>query len=238
MKNNFTGGVMKNAQKANLISRWKKVYAAEQSETGTAVPQKEACTQPEASSKIPVIFRLSRFEHPEDFERMQFVIKACVKYAVCPYKTVLHVEQTRTGSRLVACDGVRLHFAEIAVKIKSGDYKPTVTKDAIILGQPLPDIRFPDWTKVIPVKTRKRGVINLKDAGFGRDRDKTEKLSLAFASLAKQIGEPVNLRFLEDLPKREWAVYSQGEKQKAILLKEKAAEDKLFAVIMPIPQAA
>ena len=69
------------------------------------------------SGNKPVTFQLSRTENPEDFERMSFVVKARAKASDRPFKTVLHVEQTRTGSRLVATDGLRLHVAEISKKM-------------------------------------------------------------------------------------------------------------------------
>jgi hypothetical protein len=77
---------------------------------------------------------------------------------------------------------------------------------------------------------------------MGRDRKETEKLSLAFNDFVRKTGEPVNLRYLEDLTKREWTVHCQNEKRRAIVLKEKTGKDDSsgvpLAVLMPIPQAA
>jgi hypothetical protein len=105
-------------------------------------------------------------------------------------------------------------------------------------------IRFPHWNTAIPEKTEKRGVINLTETGLGKNRKETEKLSLAFNSFVKQTGEPVNLRYLEDLTKCEWVVFCQDGKRRAIVLRERHGgpdmpDDKgPVAVIMPIPQAA
>jgi hypothetical protein len=101
-------------------------------------------------------------------------------------------------------------------------------------------IKFPIWTKAIPEKVEKRGVINLADTGLGKDRKENEKLSLVFNSFVKQTGEPVNLRYLEDLTKRVWVFYCQNEKRRAIMLKENGKPDDKnpLAVILPIPQAA
>ncbi|MDR2052051.1 MAG: hypothetical protein LBP80_01430 [Treponema sp.] len=243
---------MKHATPASLASKWKKAFPKKEEDASTAVKNLPAKNdEPETAGpalalirKEPVTFRLSRLENPEDFERMRFVVKACARTADVPFKTVLHVEQTRTGSRLVACDGLRLHLAEISKKIKSGDYKPRVAKDCVSLGVPLEGVRFPAWAKAIPEKTEKRGVINLEKTGMGKDRKETEKLSIVFNSFVRQTGEPVNLRYLEDLTKREWTIYCQGEKQKAIVLKEghgkmEAPDVKSpLAVILPIPKAA
>jgi hypothetical protein len=240
---------MKRETTASLVSKWKKAFSG-----GNAIPVEDETSQqqdkpnPKEASltlikKEPVTFLLSRFDNPDDFERMLFVVKACARNGSFPFKNVVHVEQTRTGSRLVATDGLRLHVAEISKKIKSGEYKSHIAKDAIGLGKPLEGVKFPAWAKAIPENTEKRGVINLANSGMGKDRKETEKLSIAFNSFVKQTGEPVNIRYLEDLTKREWAIYCQNGKRKAIVLKEKSGNMDTgtkgpLAVILPIPQAA
>jgi hypothetical protein len=211
-----------------------------------ASPKKKAAKKPstkKAKAKTtpsaliqrkPVGVVISRKENPDDFTRTLFVLKACSNDKTYEYLTVLHIEPTKKGSRLIATDGRRLHVAEISVRIKGGDYRPVITKDAISFGEPVGGIKFPNWSKVVPGKTRKRGVINLAHTGMGKDRKETDNLSLAFNTLVKQTGEPVNVRYLEDLTKKEWAVYCQGEKQKAIVLKESNSEMDTFAVIMPL----
>jgi hypothetical protein len=105
-----------------LIAAWKDTFSKGK---GDAVEVKSTAVQTGLQSKVPalalvsknpVTFRLSRLENPKDFELMSFVVKACAKTAEVPFKTVLHVEQSSTGSRLVACDGLRLHAAEISKK--------------------------------------------------------------------------------------------------------------------------
>ena len=175
---------------------------------------------------------------------MSFVVKACSKNGDESYKKVLHVEQSRKGSRLVASDGFRLHVAEITQKIKSGDYKPYATKDIITLGEPVPDVKFPAWSKAIPQDTKRLGVINLEKSGLGKDRKETEKLTVALQSFSKQTGETINLRFLNDLTKKEWTVYSKGKGLNGIVLREKNGRfaeldsKNPVAVIVPIPKAA
>jgi hypothetical protein len=219
---------MKRETTASLAAKWKKAFSG-----SNDIPVGEE----------PVTFQLSRLENPGDFERMLFVVKACARNGRFPFKNVIHIERTKTGSRLVATDGLRLHVAEISKKVKSGEYKPHIAKDTISIGKPLSGIRFPAWAKAIPENTEKRGVINLANSGMGRDRKETENLSIAFNSFVKQVGEPVNLRYLEDLTKREWAIYCQDGKRKAIVLKEKSGNMDTgtkgpLAVILPIPQAA
>jgi len=239
---------MKRKKPNGLIAVWKDTFSREK-ETAIEVENttKQTVGQENGANlvlirKTPVTFRLSRLDNPEDFERMSFVIKAIAKDGDTRFKTVLHVERIRRGSRLIASDGLRLHVAEITKRIKSGNYKPHVTKDVITLGNPIEGIKYPSWSKVIPEKTVQKGIINLKNSSMGKDRKETEKLSLAFNDFLRKAGEPVNLRYLEDLTKQIWVVFCRTEKHGAILLKEKNgyadSSGAPMAVIMPIRQAA
>jgi hypothetical protein len=190
------------------------------------------------AKKTPATFHIRRQDNPELFERMAFVIKACSKDPRRKFLLVLHVEQIRNGSWLVASDGKRLHAAFAAVKIRSGDYKPALTKDAVVLREPTTGIAFPDWRRVIPNDVAQRGVIDLADSGWGKNCGQTEKLSAAFNAFVRQTGEVINLRYLEDLAKRKWSIHCQREKSQAIMLKAEGAQEDMFAVIMPLPQTS
>jgi hypothetical protein len=233
----------------NLIAKWKGTFSKGEVKTAET---KNMAKQAEGQPNVPALtlikkdtasFQLSRMRNPKDFEIMNFVVKAILKTAEVSSKTVLHVERSKTGSRLVACDGSRLHFAEISMKIKSGNYKPHVTKDTITLGDPIEGISFPSWANAIPENAEKRGVINLKESGLGKNRRETDRLSIAFHTLTKETGETVNVRFLEDLTKREWAIYKQ-EGRRAIILRQKTGRigDTEYkgpvAIIMPVAEAA
>jgi hypothetical protein len=232
---------MKRDTPNSLISKWKQAFSGKENKPSEAKssPKQDAAALT-LIKKAPVTFKLSRLENPKDFELMGFVCRAITKTSDKQFRTVLHVEQTRKGSRLVACDGLRMHVAEISKKIKSGDYKVHATKDEIILGEPVTGIKFPAWSKGIPEKTVKRGVINLEKSGISRNRNETENLSIALNTFAQQTGETVNIRHLEDLTKREWVVYCQKEKNKAIVLKQKGNKNNEpdakspVAVILPI----
>jgi len=237
---------MERKKSSSLFDKWKNsdsMENAEKSETET--PQEQGGAMDKGPSialvkKEPVTFQLSRSENPKDFELMSFVIKVCSKNGVRQFVKVLHVEKTSTGSCLVACDGIRMHVAEISQKIESGDYEPYATKNIIRLGEPIKDISFPNWSKLIPEKIEKRGVINLEKSGLGKDLDETGNLSLAFSFLVEKTGEAVNLRFLEDLTKQEWTVYSQDKEGGAIVLIQKGSKvgetavEYPLAVIMPL----
>jgi len=211
------------------------------------LPKKQGVGKPKGRPLKPVrktpVFQLSREENPEVFDLMSFVIKVCTKDAERPFTEFLHVEQIKTGSRIVACDRFRLHVAEIPKRIKSGDYKPHLTKDLITLGEPVAKVKFPSWSKVIPEDAEKRGIIDLERSGLGKDWKESEKLTLAYSSFEKQTGEVINIRYLEDLAKQKWAVYRHPAK-KIIMFKQQnsnAGEPEPMyplAVILPIQKAA
>lgn len=186
--------------------------------------------------KEPITFQVRRLENPSDFERMAFVTKACSNDPKHKPLMVLHVEQIRDGSWLIATDGKRLHAALIPAKIRSGDYKPMITKDAISLGEPVTGIMFPNWRRVIPGTTVQRGMIDLADSSWGKDWKGTEQLSIAFNTFVMQTGEIVNLRYLEDLAKKKWSIHCQREKNRAIMLKAEEVKYDMFAVIMPLAE--
>jgi hypothetical protein len=185
----------------------------------------------------PVTFQINRKDRADDFDRMAFVIKAVSKDADKKYYTVLHVEPTPAGSRLVATDGQRLHVAETSLQIKGGDYRPLVTRDCIRLGKSVKGIVFPNWRAVVPENTGRRGAINLEDTGMGKDLNQTERMSRAFNSFVKQTGELINLRFLEDLTRKTWSVHCQSAKGRPVVLREEGAKMDTFAVIMPLQEA-
>jgi hypothetical protein len=199
--------------------------------TGPALVRKNT------SRTTPIVF--SPQKNREEYEQVRFVLKACGKTTddKTRFKTVLHVEQTHDGSRLVATDGQRLHIAVIETRIKNGEYMPVITKETITLGEPVKSIPFPNWTRVMPDKTKKRLTIDLEKTSMGKDKSETEKLSRTYSVLVKKTGEMVNLRYLEDLTKKEWTVYCQAEPQKAILFKETGSKRETVAVIMPLSAA-
>jgi DNA polymerase III sliding clamp (beta) subunit (PCNA family) len=183
---------------------------------------------------------IKKAENQDEFERALFVCKARATDKNRQSLNVVHVERTKSGSHLVATDGRRLHVTEIGKRIPSGDYQPVITKDSIAFGQPLPDSSFPNWARVVPgqADTVRKGVLDLANTGIGRTAESTEKLSAEFGSFVRKTGTAVNLRYLEDLTKTDWVVCAPKEKGKALLLKQKSDPDKIFAVIMPLRDAA
>jgi hypothetical protein len=200
-------------------------------------PVKPGTDSPGPVKREPVTFLFSRAKDPEGFERAAFVIRACSADPRRRNLSVLHVERARSGSRLVATDGLRLHVCEIPERIQAGDYKPAVTKDLIRLAGPVTGVMFPEWAKAVPARAIERGVINLEETGMGNDRNLTEKLSLAFNSFVRMTGAIINLRYLEDLTKTAWSVHCQSG-SRAILLKQEGAKTRAYAVILPLRETA
>jgi len=205
----------------------KKTVQAQTRPVPANVPRRHTATR----NTIPVhaghteIFTPSR--NKEEFEKILFVLRACDKHGSSPFTKALHVEQTKSGSRLIASDGKRMHVASIKTRVKPGDYNPAVTKDAIRLGKPIRDVHFPNWERVVPKDTLPCGNLNLSNT------DISEK-SPAYDSFVRQAGEQVNPQYLADLTKKTWALYRQKVKRKALLLKEIGAKAETYAVIMPL----
>jgi hypothetical protein len=234
---------MKRETSTNPVSRWKQVFSPEKTGgTAAGLPPKKDEPVPGTSlaliRKTLVIFRIYRVENPDEFERVLFVCKARSNDSRHPFAALVHVEWTRTGTRLVACDGLRLHVAEIKARIPKGDYKPAVTKDLITFGEPVEGIVFPGWKNIIPEAAVSKGTLNLGDTGIGRNPKLAAGLSLAFNDLLKKTGEVVNLRYLDDLPKKEWNVRVHKDRKTVILLEQKDAAKETYAVFVPLAKAA
>jgi hypothetical protein len=177
-------------------------------------------------------------DEDHDLENVQFVLKATSEDRTHPYTGMVHVERTRSGSRLVCTDGRRLHVAEIAARIGEGEYLPVVTRTSVILKGPHFDGKFPNWRRIMPVKTIEKGTINLEKTALGKNTGLSGSLSIVYSQVVAKTGEVVNIRYLDDLPKKEWKLMSQAGRLKPILFQRSEAGKELFAVIMPMDAAA
>jgi hypothetical protein len=175
---------------------------------------------------------ISRLRNPDDYDRAQFVCKACSRHDGRPFTAVIHVEPMKTGSRLIGTDGRRLHVAEVKTLIKPGDYKPLITKDCINFSKPDTDVQFPNWSRVVPEQVRKRGIIDLATVQ-GPKAVKADKLSAVSNSFKRQTGETVNPDFFKDLPKIEWEIYTQEKEHQAFILKPQGNQKGFYAVMVP-----
>ncbi len=173
-----------------------------------------------------------------DYENALFVLKSMSDDESRPFMCVIHVEEAEQGSRLVCTDGRRLHYADISIKIPAGDYKPVTTKNEIILKGPIDAGSFPNWKRVVPEDGLDRGSFNLEKTSTGKNLSLNAGFSLAFAQLIEKTGEVVNLRYLDDLPKKEWQLFSLEAKNRPLVFKRAVDGKETVAVIMPMSTAA
>lgn len=173
-----------------------------------------------------------------NFERAAFVCKARAVDRERPYASVVHVERTRTGSRLVATDGkTRLYVASVRCRIPGGNYKPVVLQDRIVFGKPVSGINFPDWPKAVPKNAAKSGTVSLEKTGKGNAVAKAGEISLAANILSARTGLVVNTRHIAELPKTAWTVYKEPGFGK-VVVRQQGEEDNAFAVFIPVGKAA
>ena len=87
-----------------------------------------------STNRKNVLYSFTPFHNKEEFEKILFVLRACDNSeGSTTFTNVLHVENTRNGSRIVATDRKRMHVTDISARLKPGNYKASVTKDRITL---------------------------------------------------------------------------------------------------------
>ncbi|MCL2442642.1 MAG: hypothetical protein FWD13_04160, partial [Treponema sp.] len=191
------------------------------------IPYKRIPVRNTTQNRRTALYTFTPTKNQKEFDKILFVLRACNKTnSGTEFTNVLHVEQTKNGSRLIATDGKRMHVTEIGLRIKPGNYKHVITKEAIKLEKPFKNIDYPNWERVIPVNVTRRGYLNIVDTGI-------EGKNKASESFTQTTGEKVNPDYLADLSKKLWVVYCQNEKRKAVLLKDYNAKET-YAVIMPL----
>ena len=177
---------------------------------------------------------VSKVHIPEDFEKTLFVVRAFDKSNPTKFTSVLHAENARSGSRIIATDGKRMHVAVIKIRIPAGNYVPSVQRNCITLHQVESIQTFPNWKCVIPEKLRFKAELDLTQTSRLEKEKNGEKMSVAYNTLISKSGRLINLHFLEELPKRKWKLYSENEKNKVLVLRDSEEEDSLYAVIAPL----
>ena len=112
-------------------------------------------------------YTITRQQNYKDYERIMFCLKALgndsgyhcnIDVAARNNAYYLHVENGRTGSRLIATDGKRLHFANLSIKIPAGNYQPVIKDYSIYFGTSK-DIAFPAWKNVVPKDADYKGLL-------------------------------------------------------------------------------
>ena len=181
------------------------------------------------NEKITVI---TRAKSRANYEKIVFCMKAMGNVASSLFTRYMHIENTRTGSRIVCTDGKRLHVANISVRIPAGNYQPELKDNCITFRNPA-DIIFPAWKNVIPEETVFKGTVSLDGLTAGTKSERDEKFSAVYCSFLANAGFSVNMGFLKDLPSAKWNIFAQSGRKKLVKL-ENATDRNQFAVFVPL----
>ena len=174
----------------------------------------------------------TRNQNYKDFEKLLFCMKAMGGKQNVLFTRYMHIENTRTGSRIVCTDGKRLHAANINARIPAGNYQPEIKDNSIVFQNPS-DIVFPSWKCIVPENVKLKGTLNLKTLGNGTKSERDEKFSSAYCSFLFDTGFNVNIGFLKDLSNAEWKIFTQNGKMKLVML-ENSEDKNQFAVFVPL----
>lgn len=175
---------------------------------------------------------ITQSKNPVDYGKILFCMKAMGDKNGAPFTRFMHIENARTGSRIVCTDGKRLHAANIRCRIPAGNYQPEVKENCVHFKNPS-DIFFPAWKNVLPEDAKPKGTVNLEDVGTGTKEERDEKFSSAYCSFLFDTGINVNMGFLRDLPSAKWNIFAQGDGKKLVML-EKTDDKTQFAVFAPL----
>jgi hypothetical protein len=183
------------------------------------------------------------FKTADDFQRVVFVCKALStdRHDVRHFKFVVKVEKIldinkNEVSRLIATDGSRMHIAEIDWSIPPGLYYVNVKKDVITFQEQYPseDDFYPNWQRLLgefSKDTKEICSVDLANTSLTKHIVKNGELSRQFATIIRQAGNVINIRYLDDLAKISWKLYRNANDKKFIF---KLNSDKeLIALIMP-----
>ncbi len=169
---------------------------------------------------------------PANYGRILFCMKAMGGGRTQPFTRYMHVENARSGSRIVCTDGKRLHVAVISARIPAGNYRPEARDGSVRFGKP-EDVAFPSWRNVVPEAVLPKGTVDLEDAGNGTRTERDEKFSRTYCAFLFDTGINVNIGFLRDLPSAKWKVFTQGGKNRLVKL-ENTEDKNQFAVFVPL----
>lgn len=175
---------------------------------------------------------VSKAQHFKDYKKLLFCMKAMGGKENVLFTRYMHIENTRSGSRIVCTDGKRLHVANIDAHIIAGNYQPEIKDNCIVFRNPV-NIVFPSWKCIVPENVKLKGTLNLKELGTGTKSERDEKFSSAYCSFLFDTGLNVNIGFLKDLASAEWKIFTQNGKRKLVML-ENSEDKNQFAVFVPL----
>lgn len=176
---------------------------------------------------------ISRQKDYKNYERVMFCIKAMGKGSDPLFTQYLHVENTRSGSRIVCTDGKRLHVANLSVRISAGNYQPVVKDYSVCFGHPC-NIIFPAWKNIVPEDAEYKGVMELGGIGVGSKSERDAKFTNIYCSFLSETGFDVSIGFIKDLPNDSWKIYTKMGRNRLVMLKNCNDSENKLAVFAPL----
>ncbi|MGL4985711.1 MAG: hypothetical protein ACRC5H_01060 [Treponemataceae bacterium] len=180
---------------------------------------------------------ITRKDHYKDYEKLLFCIKALGKTDDPLFTRYLHIENSRVGSRVITTDGKRLHLCKTHMKLPQGNFIPILNNYTITLDSSV-DIPFPSWKNIIPENPDYKGVLNLEELGADASMSKDEKFTSVYCHLLSTTGFNINIKYVKDLPKINWNVFTKKGKNNLIILKNKKDEECQQVIFVPVRASA
>ena len=175
---------------------------------------------------------ITKAKSRENYEKIMFCMKAMGGAGSPLFTRYMHIENARTGSRIVCTDGKRLHAALVSIRIPAGNYRPEAKDGRVTFGKSA-DISFPAWKNVVPDKADFKGTLELSGLGKGTRAEREEKFSILYCSLLSETGFNVNMGFIKDLPSARWNVFTKKGRNSIVMLKN-SEEQNQYAVFVPL----
>ena len=184
------------------------------------------------TTNTQIIF--NKTTNKEEFENVLFVMKALSEKNSADFTNVIHAENARIGSRIIATDGKRLHVALLQDRIPEGNYRVRHSDSVIVLLRETAPLHYPSWKNVIPEKTRLKADIDLSTTDEIGTIQAMEKLSVANTIIVRKTGRSINFQFLSDLAEMKWKLYAGGSKTQPVVFRKVNQEETVFAVLAPL----
>lgn len=180
-------------------------------------------------------YSITRQENYKDYERIMFCIKALGKESDPDFTHYVHVENERSGSRVIATDGKRFHVSNLSIRIPAGNYQPVVKDYSINFGSSK-EVSFPAWKNVVPEDAQYKGIMKLLGLGTGSKTERDEKFTNAYCSFLFDTGFNVNVGYIKDLPSSNWKIFTKEGRNKRVMLQNVYDEQNQFAVFVPVSE--
>jgi hypothetical protein len=184
------------------------------------------------------IFEFSKRTMRDDYQRIYFVSRAASNDVTRSYHNIIHVEPSEQyGCRIFATDGKRIHIAELECELPPGNYHFRANSTEAVLKGPIDkddDAKFPNYRRIIFKHQKFLYNLDFDKTGLGKDLKKTFNMTRKVGYLIHRSNILINLRFLDDLIKLRWSIYTDADEiSKAVIFKA-SGQKELLAVLMPL----